>query len=143
VDTRTSSVRPGELAAQIVQAADPDEIAELLAEDVTWWISPAVPTEIMPSVTHGREPMRENLKRVFSRLYVEGSQQTTVHQTISEGRFGAARWSMSGAFPTGGRFRNEYCIWVEVENGRAMRVWEYVDLAHTNAQMEAGRRAES
>lgn len=43
----------------------------------------------MASVTNGREAMRENLRRVFSILYVEGSTETTVHQRISDGRFGA------------------------------------------------------
>lgn len=90
MDTTVSDPRPGDLAARIVEAAgDADEIASLLAEDVTWWLTPAIPAEVMASVTNGREAMRENLRRVFSILYVEGSTETTVHQRISDGRFGA------------------------------------------------------
>lgn len=50
---------------------------------------------------------------------------------------------MTGAFSRGGRFENEYCLWVEAEDGVVIRVWEYMDLAHSAAQMEAGRQAEA
>jgi ketosteroid isomerase-like protein len=132
---------PAELAARIVAAAGhPDAIAGLLAEDVTWWITPSVPDEIMHSVTRGRDAVLGNLRRVFSLLYDPGSVHTTVHHAISQGNLGAIRWSMTGTFATGGTFENEYSLWVEVDHGLVTWVWEYTDVAHSMAQLEAGRR---
>jgi ketosteroid isomerase-like protein len=132
----------GELASKIVEAAgDPDTIAALISEDVTWWITPSIPAEIMESVTHGREAMRENLRRVFSTLYQTGTVRTVVHGTISEGNLGAARWTMTGKFANGARFENDYALWVEVKDGLVAKVWEYTDMAYSTAQSQAGIQA--
>ncbi|MGW2512226.1 nuclear transport factor 2 family protein [Streptomyces scopuliridis] len=131
--------RAGELATKIVEAAgDPDTIASLISEDVTWWITPSIPAEIMESVTHGREAMRENLRRVFSTLYQTGTVRTVVHDVISEGNLGAARWKMTGRFKNGAPFENDYALWVEAKDGLVVRVWEYTDTAHSTAQSQAG-----
>jgi ketosteroid isomerase-like protein len=140
--TPTNIPLAGELASKIVEAAgDPDTIAALISEDVKWWITPSIPAEIMESVTHGREAMRENLRRVFSTLYQTGTVSTVVHDTISEGNLGAARWTMTGKFANGAQFENEYALWVEVKDGLVVKVWEYTDMAHSAAQSQAGIQA--
>ncbi|MFG2631932.1 nuclear transport factor 2 family protein [Streptomyces sp. NPDC048473] len=137
--TPTHTPLAGELASKIVEAAgDPDTIASLISEDVTWWITPSIPAEIMESVTHGREAMRENLQRVFSTLYQTGTVRTVVHDTISEGNLGAARWTMTGKFANGAPFENYYALWVEAKDGLVVKVWEYTDMAHSTAQSQAG-----
>ncbi|HET6859712.1 MAG TPA: nuclear transport factor 2 family protein [Streptomyces sp.] len=127
----------GELATGIIEAAgDADRIAALISEDVTWWITPSIPADIMESVTHGRETMRGNLERVFSTLYLAGSVKTVVHQVIGQGNLAAARWTMTGAFSNGAPFENDYTLWVEESDGLVAKAWEYTDIAHSTAQME-------
>jgi SnoaL-like domain len=90
----TTHKTAGELATAIIEAArDPDRIAALVSEDVTWWITPSIPAEIMESVTHGRDTMRGNRQRVFSTLYQSGSVHTVVHQVISQG---TKAWEYTG-----------------------------------------------
>ncbi|MBE1605890.1 nuclear transport factor 2 family protein [Actinopolymorpha pittospori] len=93
----------------------------------------------MNSLSHGREEVRGNLERVFSLLYDRDSVRTTVHHQISQGPIGAVRWSMTGSFATGGTFANEYSLWVEVQDGLVVRVWEYTDVAHSTGQMRAAQ----
>ncbi|MGP4017539.1 nuclear transport factor 2 family protein [Saccharopolyspora sp. 5N708] len=124
-ETPTTAPLPGALAAQLVNAAgDPDKITAFLAEDVTWWIADPDPgpDEIVKRLSYGREKVRENLKKVFSALYDGNSVRTVVHRQISQGNLGTVRWSMSGELATGGKFENEYSLWVEVNDGLVTKV---------------------
>ncbi|MFJ9029471.1 nuclear transport factor 2 family protein [Streptomyces sp. NPDC102274] len=117
---------PGEYAARLVQSAgNPEAIGPLLAEDVTWRLQFPIDPDIMPSVVHGRAAMVGALDRVFSVYYQEGSLQSTVHQTISQGQSGAALWSMKGLTSTGAPFENRYVLWVKVRNGEITDAWEF------------------
>jgi hypothetical protein len=60
-----------------------------------------------------------------------------VHHAITDGAIGAVRFRMSGEFATGGTYDNEYSLWLEADHGQVIKVWEYVDMAHTTAQIHA------
>ena len=129
---------PAELAIQLVEAfGRPDEIVAVLAEDATWWITPTIPPEIMRNVSTGREVIRGNMRRVFSMLYNGDTMKTTVHSAISDGSLGAVRFTLSGEFPNGGKYANEYCVCVETRGDEIAKIWEYVDAANAVVQMQA------
>lgn len=129
---------PAQLATELVEAfGRPDDIVAVLAEDATWWITPAIPPEIMESVSTGREVIRGNMQRVFSLLYRGDTMKTTVHSAISEGDLGAVRFTLAGEFPAGGTYSNEYCVCVQTRGDEITKVWEYVDGAWAVAQMQA------
>ena len=62
--------------------------------------------------------------------------RTTVHSAISDGTQGAVRFTLTGEFPSGGDYSNEYCIFVDTCDGKISRVWEYVDAAWAVTQMQ-------
>jgi ketosteroid isomerase-like protein len=129
---------PAQLATQLVDAfGKPDDIVAVLADDVTWWITPTVPPEVMESVSTGKEVIRGNMQRVFSVLYNGETMQTTVHSAYGEGSLGTVRFTLSGEFPNGGKYSNEYCVCVETRGDQIAKVWEYVDAASALIQMQA------
>ncbi|QFS90432.1 SnoaL-like domain protein [Mycobacterium sp. THAF192] len=130
---------PAELATQLVTAfGRPDDIVAVLAEDATWWITPAIPPEVMDHVSTGREVIRGNMQRVFTQLYNGDTMRTQVHSAISEGNLGTVRFTLSGEFPQGqGTYTNEYCVCVETRDDEITKVWEYVDAAVAVMQMQA------
>ncbi len=133
-----SRTTPARLATELAEAIGrPEQMAALLSEDVTWWESPSAPVEIMATVSTGRDVVLENMRRVFSMIYNGETFKTTVHHAIAEGSLGVVRFALTGQFPNGGAYRNEYSIWVDTRDGQICRVWEYVDVACTLAQMQA------
>ncbi|CAJ1499292.1 nuclear transport factor 2 family protein [[Mycobacterium] burgundiense] len=129
---------PAQLATQLVEAfGRPDDIAAVLADDATWWISPTVPPEIMQSLSTGRDVIRGNMQRVFSVLYDGETMRTVVHSAFGEGNLGTVRFTLSGEFPNGGKYSNEYCVCIETRGDEISKVWEYVDAAHAVIQMQA------
>jgi ketosteroid isomerase-like protein len=137
-NTTATKLSPAELATRIVEAAGhPDTMIENLADDVTWWITPSIPSEVMASSTTGRPQVLANLRRVFGDLYDPKKMTVEVHHAITDGTIGAVRFRMSGEFATGGTYENEYSLWLEAHDGQVTKVWEYVDMAHTTAQIHA------
>jgi ketosteroid isomerase-like protein len=133
---------PAELATQLVNAyGRPDDVIELLADDIVWWVTPSVPTEVMQSVTTGRDAMYATLKHIFGSIFKPESIEVTVHSAISERNLGTLRLRMAGEFAGGGMFSNEYCVCLETRDDKIAKVWEYMDVAHTDAQMRAARQA--
>ncbi|MCW3472708.1 nuclear transport factor 2 family protein [Rhodococcus pyridinivorans] len=133
-----TDVTPGKLASDLAQAfGKPDAMADLLTDDVTWWISPTIPPEIMANESAGRETIRTNMQKVFSLLYNADSVRVTVKNAISEGTSGAVRFTLNAEFPNGGAYENEYTVWVEVVDGLISQVWEYCDAAWAVVQMQA------
>ena len=127
-----------ELAIQLVSAfGRPDDIVAVLAEDATWWITPTIPPEIMQNVSTGRETIRANMQRVFSLLYDGDTMRTEVHNAFSEGPNGVVRFTLTGQFPNGGTYSNEYCVCVETRGDEITKVYEYVDAAQAVMQMQA------
>jgi ketosteroid isomerase-like protein len=51
--------------------------------------------------------------------------------------FGTVRFTLSGQFPNGGEYANEYCVCVETRGDEIIKIWEYVDAAHAVVQMQA------
>jgi ketosteroid isomerase-like protein len=137
-NTTRTKPSPAELATSIVEAAGhPEAMIENLAPDVTWWITPSIPSAVMASFTTGRAQVLANLHRVFGDLYDPNKMTVKVHHAITDGTIGAVRFRMSGEFSTGGTYENEYSLWLEAHDGHVTKVWEYVDMAHTTAQIHA------
>jgi ketosteroid isomerase-like protein len=118
-----------EVARRLVGAfGEPDAIGTLLADDAQWWITPSV--GILGSPTVGRSAILEAMAVIFSAMYSDVS--TTVHHVIGDGQLAACRFTMraKAVFAEGRPYENEYSLWVQVANGQAVRVWEYLDVAH-------------
>jgi ketosteroid isomerase-like protein len=129
---------PTQLATQLIEAlGSPGDMVSVLADDATWWISPATPTDIAPSVSNGKEVIRDNMARVFRILYKGDTVQTTVHSAISEGNLGTVRFTLSAELSNGGKYTNEYCLCVETRGDEIAKIWEYVDGAYALMQMQS------
>jgi ketosteroid isomerase-like protein len=127
----TSETR--ELLVSLVAAfGDADRIRTLLAPDAQWWISPTV--GILASPTVGRDSICESLQTIFGGLYADV--RTTVHHLLVDDDVGTARFTMfaKALFADGRPYENEYCVWIQIDAGAIIRVWEYLDVAHAIGQ---------
>jgi ketosteroid isomerase-like protein len=123
-----------DLARRLVSAfGNPEGIAELLTEDVEWWITPTV--GVLGSPTVGRQAVLASMRVIFGELY--GDVSVTVHHAIGDGDIGAVRITLDAeATAAGGRpYQNEYSLWVRRRGALIDRVWEYLDVAWATAQL--------
>ena len=111
-----------------------ERVCSLLAEDAQWWITPSV--GVLGSPTHGRQDIYAAMQVVFGDLYREVS--TEVHHVIANRDIGAARFVMRAkALFAGGRdYVNEYSVWIQRRGDLIVKVWEYLDVAHVQAQFD-------
>lgn len=131
--TATPSAR--DLAVALVEAfGDPDAMAALLTEDVEWWVTPTA--TFMATDGGGRDEMTEIIGRIFTKLYVPGSVEVTVHSALGEGDTAAVRLTLAARTRKGGDYENDYAFWVQTRGGLIAKVWEFFDVAHTNAQLQ-------
>ena len=122
------------LAVRLVEAfGDPDAIAELLTPDAEWWISPTV--EVLGSPAVGRDKIIAAMRVVFGELW--GDPKVTVHHAIGEDDIGAVRITLraKARFADDRPYENEYSVWVRRNGDRIDRVWEYLDVAWSTAQL--------
>jgi uncharacterized protein len=123
------------LAVRLVSSfGDPDAIAELLAGDVEWWISPTV--EVFPHHMVGREMVLEAMRFVFGQVYADLS--VTIHTAIGDGDTGAVRITLRARALGTVDYENEYALFVQERDGLIVRVWEYVDMQHAMNQLTGG-----
>jgi ketosteroid isomerase-like protein len=124
-----------ELAVALVSSfGDPDAIAALVADDVEWWISPAV--EVFPHHMVGREMVTETMRFVFGNVYADP--RVTIHHAIAEEDIAAVRITLRARALGTVDYENEYSLWVRARDDRIVRVWEYVDLQHATNQLTGG-----
>ena len=122
-----------ELLVSLVAAlGDADQVCALLAPDAQWWITPTV--GVLASPTVGRDAIYASMRTIFGDLYADV--RTTVHNTLVDDNMGAARFTLSATalFADGRIYENEYCMWVQTDGGAIVRVWEYLDVAHSLGQ---------
>lgn len=130
----TGETTARDLAIQLVESfGDPDAMAALLTDDIDWWVTPTA--TFMDTGGGGREAMVEVLGRIFTKLYVPGSVNVVVHSALGEGNTAALRLTLTAETRRGTDYVNDYAFWVETRGDRICKVWEYFDVAHTNAQL--------
>lgn len=123
-----------ELARRLVAAfGDPDRIAELLTEEVEWWITPTV--GVLGSPTVGRQAVLASMRVIFGELY--GDVSVKVHHAIGDGDIGAVRITLDGVAKIAGDrpYQNEYSVWIRRRGELIDRVWEYLDVAWARDQL--------
>jgi uncharacterized protein (TIGR02246 family) len=123
------------LTALVAAFGDAERITELLAPDAQWWITPTV--GVLGSPTVGRDAIRAAMRVIFGQLYADVD--TTVHHLLCDPDMGAARFTMraTASFAGGQPYENEYSVWVQVQDGLIVRVWEYLDVAHATGQFSS------
>lgn len=123
------------LAALVAAFGDAERVTELLAPKAQWWITPTV--GVLGSPTVGREAIRAGMRIIFGQLYADV--QTTVHHLVCEDDTGAARFTMraTALFAGGQPYENEYSVWIQVQDGLIIRVWEYLDVAYATGQFSS------
>ena len=122
-----------ELLTSLVGAlGDADRVCALLAPDAQWWITPTV--GVLASPTVGRDAIYESMRTIFGELYADV--RTCVHHTLVDNDIGAARFTLfaTALFAEGRPYENEYSMWVRADGGAIVRVWEYLDVAHSLGQ---------
>jgi ketosteroid isomerase-like protein len=123
------------LAERLVRAfGDPDAIGELLTPDAECWITPTV--GVLGSPTVGRDTIVAALRVIFSDLW--GDPEVTVHHAIGNDDIGAVRLTLQAKarFANERPYENEYSVWVRCRGDRIDRVWEYLDVAWSTAQLQ-------
>jgi ketosteroid isomerase-like protein len=120
------------LTALVAAFGDAERVTALLAPRAEWWITPTV--GVLGSPTVGRDAIRAGLRIIFGQLYADV--ETTVHHVLGDGDMGAARFTMraTALFAARQPYENEYTVWVQVQDGLIVRVWEYLDVAHATGQ---------
>jgi len=90
---------------------------------------------VLGSPTIGRDAIRDSMAVIFGQMYADV--RTVVHHTLVEGDTGAARFTMSATalFADGKSNEDEYSLWIRTVDGRIVRVWEYLDVAHAARQL--------
>ena len=129
------SIDSGVLAEHLVRAfGDPDAIGELLTADAEWWISPTVGVLGSPSV--GREAIVAAMRIIFGDIWKDA--EVAVHHAIGNDDIGAVRFTLRAkARQLGDRsYENEYSVWVRRSGDHIDRVWEYLDVAWSTAQLQ-------
>jgi ketosteroid isomerase-like protein len=124
-----------ELLTSLVGAlGDADRVCALLAPDAQWWITPTV--GVLASPTVGREAIYESMRTIFGELYADV--RTSVHHTLVDNETGAARFTLfaTALFAEGRPYENEYTMWVKTDGEAIVRVWEYLDVAHSLGQFD-------
>ena len=113
---------------------DPDAIGELLTADAEWWITPTVGILGSPSV--GREAIVAAMRIIFGDLWKDV--EVAVHHVIGNDDIGAVRFTLRAkARQLGDRYyENEYSVWVRRSGDHIDRVWEYLDVAWSTAQLQ-------
>lgn len=122
-----------ELLTSLVGAlGDADRVCALLAPDAQWWITPTV--GVLASPTVGRDAIFESMRTIFGQLYADV--RTSVHHTLVDNEIGAARFTLfaTALFAERRPYENEYTMWVKTDGGAIVRVWEYLDVAHSLGQ---------
>jgi ketosteroid isomerase-like protein len=122
-----------ELLTSLVAAlGDADRVCALLAPDAQWWITPTV--GVLASPTIGRDIIHESMRSIFGDLYADV--RTSVHHTLVDNDMGAARFTLfaTALFADGRPYENEYTMWVKTDGDAIVRVWEYLDVAHSLGQ---------
>lgn len=122
-----------ELLTSLVEAlGDADRVCALLAPEAQWWITPTV--GVLASPTIGRDAIHESMRSIFGDLYADV--RTSVHHTLVDGDMGAARFTLfaTALFADGRPYENEYTMWINANDGAIVRVWEYLDVAHSLGQ---------
>ena len=123
------------LAERLVRAfGDPDAIGELLTADAEWWITPTVGVLGSPSV--GRESIVAAMRIIFGDLWKDA--EVVVHHVVGNDDIGAVRFTLRAkARQLGDRsYENEYSVWVRRSGDQIDRVWEYLDVAWSTAQLQ-------
>lgn len=129
------SIDSGILAERLVKAfGDPDAIGELLTSDAEWWITPTVGVLGSPSV--GRETIVAAMRVIFGDLW--SGAEVTVHHAIGDEDIGAVRFTLraKARYADNQPYENEYTVWVRRLDDHIDRVWEYLDVAWTRAQLQ-------
>jgi ketosteroid isomerase-like protein len=74
------------------------------------------------------------MRAIFGELYADV--RTSVHHTLVDSDMGAARFTpfATAQFAEGRPYDNEYSMWVQTDGGAIVRVWEYLDVAHSLGQ---------
>jgi ketosteroid isomerase-like protein len=120
------------LTSLVGALGDADRVCALLAPDAQWWITPTV--GVLASPTVGRDAIFESMRTIFGQLYADV--RTSVHHTLVDNEIGAARFTLfaTALFAEERPYENEYTMWVKTDGGAIVRVWEYLDVAHSLGQ---------
>src|ERR1700730_12342811 len=124
------------LGRRLVEAfGNPAGIEALLTEDAQWWITPTVGVLGSPSV--GRDAIVAAMRVIFGDLW--GDREVTVRHAIGDDDIGAVRLTLraKARMVDDRPYENEYSVWVRRRGDRIDRVWEYLDVERSRAQLSA------
>jgi ketosteroid isomerase-like protein len=119
-------------------AGDRDRLAELVAEDMAWWIPQSGSARVgIPTPMIGRDQFIAMQQDALDMLYVRESQKITVHRLIAEDDFVAAYMSMEMRTKAGAPYENQYLLMFRFADGRIAEHWEFTDTAYAFEQFDA------
>jgi ketosteroid isomerase-like protein len=110
------------------------DLADLLAEDVAWWVPPSAAAQGLPRPLIGRAQVIPLIAEP-TMFFRPGTRRWTVHHLVEEGDLVAVHANLQGQTAGGGPYTNEYHFLVRFEDGAIAEVWEHVDTAAFAEQM--------
>jgi ketosteroid isomerase-like protein len=116
-----------------VGSGDPP-LAELLADDVVWWIPPG---SMYAGTLRGKPAVLELMGRAFA-LFAPGQPpRIEIEQIVAEDDAVCVQFILEARTVSGRDYRNHYHLAFEISGGRIARVKEYVDTAYANERLGA------
>jgi hypothetical protein len=117
-----------------VESGDP-RLAELLAEDVVWWIPQG---SKLGGTLRGRSRVVEVMTGALALYSRDHPFRIEVDQVVAEEDWVCVQFVIDARTASGLPYRNDYHIAFELRDGRIARVKEYVDTAYANERLLGG-----
>lgn len=108
--------------------ADLPALAEMLDDDVTWWLAGDLP---ISGLFEGKDAVLSGFLGSAAALFEPGSLGFDLgHVTVAGGRVVVEYIGTARGVATGQKYRNDYCTVFECRAGKIRGVREYLDTAH-------------
>ena len=109
---------------------DFERIAELFADDVTWWMPRTAERFGMPVPSVGIETFLRLQRQGLDEIY--HPQRWTTHTMVAEGDSVAVLTTLEALTPGGAPYRNDYLFLFEFAGDKISAFWEFVDTAYVH-----------
>ena len=111
----------------------PEKIAVLLADEVEWTLPDSL--DLFSGTTKSKAKVIEMMQTIFGEIYLPESMTIDVLEAISQENTVAVRFRLRAHTTLGPEYDNQYALFGQLENGKFVRVWEYLDSQSATKQL--------
>ena len=127
-----------QLVQRFRQAADARDFAaaaELMSDDVRWWVPRSAPRFDRP--LEGRRAVVDLISGATGGRFKPETMKREYHTFVAEGDHVAVWLTMTAETTGGADYTNDYHFLYRCENGRIAEVWEHLDTAYAYSRFQA------